>query len=91
MSKENTLFKTLEIKSDLLRGFLHDKFKKLCFYIKDNNFNKFQQVITKNAGLLEKIDSDDNTLLNLAVQCNNFKIAELLISQGAKVNTQNVN
>jgi hypothetical protein len=89
MSKENTVFKTMEIKSYLLRK-AKNELHKLWFYIKDGNFNKFKCLVNKQLGLIESTDSQDNTLLNIAVQCNNFEITEHLLNLGAKINTQNV-
>jgi hypothetical protein len=89
MSKENSLYKTMEIKSLLLKR-ASDTLGKLWLYIKDNNYHKFEQMIDKHPNLIESVDKNENTLLNVAVQCNNKSIAQHLLELGAKVNTQNV-
>ena len=81
MSKENTVFKTMEIKSYILRK-AKNNLHKLWFYIKDGNFSKFRCLIVNNQGLIESTDSKENTLLNLAVQCNNYEITEYLLNLG---------
>jgi hypothetical protein len=89
MSKENYVFKTLEIKSYLLKK-AKMELHKLWLYIKDGNFNKFKYLVNRQLGLLESTDTNDNSLLNIAVQCNNYEITDYLIKLGAKINTQNV-
>jgi hypothetical protein len=89
MSKDNSLYKTLELKSKILKD-CKNPVDQLRIYIKDNNFNKFQQLMSKHLNLIESGDKHKNTLLNLAVQCNNIDIARYLLELGAKVNTQNV-
>jgi hypothetical protein len=89
MSKENTVFKTMEIKSYLLKK-AKSELHRLWFYIKDGNFNKFKCLINNRLNLIESTDAFDNTLLNIAVQCNDLEVTEYLINLGAKINTQNV-
>jgi ankyrin repeat protein len=83
------LFRTYEIKSDLLAK-LNDPVECLFFHIKDNNYQKFKEILEKYKIPIDCKDPDGNTLLNLAVQCNAVKIADYLLSAGAEVNTQNV-
>jgi ankyrin repeat protein len=90
MTKENTLFRTNEIKLKILK-FIDSPTELLWFYIKDGNFQKFKETFEKNKIFCEMQDEDNNSLLNLAVQSNNYEIAEYLISVGADVNSQNVN
>jgi hypothetical protein len=89
MSKEMSIFKTQEIKSNLL-GMRYNILEKLIFYIKDNNFGMFKKIFEDNMNLTEAFDNKKNTMLNIAVQSENVKIAIYLINNGAKVNTQNV-
>jgi len=89
MTKENTLFRTNEIKLRILKVF-ENPIQVLWFFIKDGNFQKFKEIFEKNKIYCEIRDEDSNSLLNLAVQSNNYEIAEYLISIGADVNSQNV-
>ena len=90
MNKESMLFRTHEIKSKILMSNVHDPKQSLFFYIKDDNFQKFKEVIEKKKISLEEADDEGNTLLSIAVQCNSFNITNFLINSGANVNTQNV-
>jgi ankyrin repeat protein len=89
MNKESMLFRTHEIKSNLLTK-LNDPVECLFFHIKDNNYQKFKEILEKYKISVDSMDSDGNTFLNLAVQCNSSNIAEYLLNLGAEVNTQNV-
>jgi hypothetical protein len=80
----------MELKSYQLRKAKNELYR-LWVYIKDDNFNKFKCLINKHLDLIESADTNDNSLLNIAVQCNNYPITEYLINLGAKINTQNVN
>jgi len=90
LTKENTLFKTLEIKSSQLQSFKDNISDILKFYIKDGNFAKFKELFEKNKYLLDKFDENGDTLLNIAVKCNHYEIASYLLDHGADVNMQNV-
>jgi hypothetical protein len=90
MNKESMLFRTHEIKSKILKKSQNDPTLSLFFFIKDDNFQKFKEVLEKKKINLEEVDDEGNTLLNLATQCNSFNIANYLINSGANVNTQNV-
>jgi hypothetical protein len=89
MSKENTIFRTMEIKSSMLES-LKLPFDRLAFCIKDNNLKAFVETLHKCKIQLEIKDENGNTLLNLAVQANTYEISNYLIILGAKVNTQDV-
>lgn len=91
LTKENTLFKTLEIKSSQLHSFKDNTSEILKFYIKDGNFVKFKELFEKNKYLIDKFDENGDTLLNIAVKCNHYEIASYLLDHGADVNSQNVN
>jgi len=91
LTKENTLFKTLEIKSSQLQSFKNNSSEILKFYIKDGNFDKFKELFEKNKYLIDKFDENGDTLLNIAVKCNHYEIASYLLDHGADVNSQNVN
>jgi ankyrin repeat protein len=83
------IFTTHELKSKILTAF-KDPHESLAFFIKDDNFHKFIENLMKFDFNLEYRDPKGNTLLNLAVQCESYKIAEYLLDLGADVNTQNV-
>jgi hypothetical protein len=90
MSKDNTIFRTMELKKIIVET-MDEPFKRLAFYIKDNNLKGFIRTFDKSRNLMETKDEYGNTLLNLAVQANSNDITCFLIDAGAKVNTQDVN
>lgn len=90
MTKENTLYRTHEIKSNILH-LLKSPPQLLCFHIKDGNFAKFKEIFEKNKVPVDTTDEDMNSLINLAVQSNSFDIVIYLLKAGADVNLQNVN
>lgn len=90
LTKENTLFKTLEIKSSILKSLNESPSSILRFYIKDGNFVKFKENFERNKNLLNCVDENCDTLLNIAVKCNHYELASYLLDHGADVNIQNV-
>ncbi len=90
MNKESMLFRTHEIKSNILKKNESDPKQALFFYIKDDNFQKFKEIMEKKKFSTEERDDDGNTLLNLAVQCDSIDIVDYMINLAADVNTQNV-
>jgi hypothetical protein len=90
MNKESMLFRTNQIKSNILKMNEHDPKQALFFYIKDEHFQNFKEIMEKKKFSPEERDEDGNTFLNLAVQCNSLTIVDYLINLGADVNTQNV-
>lgn len=90
MDKEAVLFRTHEIKSDLLYNKYNNPVQSLFFFIKDDNFQQFRETIEKYKIAVESTDTQGNTLLNLAVQCNSQPIIIYLLNKGAQVNVINV-
>lgn len=88
LDKESMMYKTHEIKSEMLKGCSSIK-DTLFFYIKDNNYQTFVELFCKFKLDTEEKDKEGNTFLNLAVQCDCEDIVNFLISKGANVNTQN--
>ena len=82
--------RTNEIKCDLLNK-LKNPWESLLFYLKDDNFAKFKEIIEKHKSLIEEKNEFGNTLLNLAAQFNSSEILKFLVEIGADVNTKNVN
>lgn len=89
MNKESMIFRTHEIKARLLRK-ISNPIDSLFFYIKEDNFQKFKEIIEKYRIYTEAKDTEGNTFLNIAVQCNSLEITEYLLKRGAEVNTANV-
>lgn len=86
--KESMMYKTHEIKSEMLKGCNSVK-ESLFFYIKDSNYQTFVELFSKFKLDTEERDKEGNTFINLAVQCDCEDIVNYLISKGANVNTQN--
>lgn len=89
MNKESMLYRTHEIKSHLLKK-LKDPIECLFFHIRDANFPKFKEILEKYKISPECQDNEENTFLNLSVQCNSDAITKYLLNIGAEVNTLNV-
>lgn len=89
MTKAASLLKTFAIKTSAMKA-LHGSKDEAFFYIKDNNFYKFKEIIEKKQIDLEATDSEGNTMLNVAVLSNNFEFTSYLLELGANVNTINV-
>lgn len=87
-NKETMMYKTHEIKSEMLKECSNVK-DSLFFYIKDGNYQNFIELFTKFKINPENKDKNGNTYLNLAVQCDNETIVLYLLGKGANVNTQN--
>ncbi len=89
MTKENTVYRTHEIKSNIQRILVSPP-ELLSFHIKDGNYGKFREVFEKNKVKVDLLDSDKNSLLNLSVQSDSYEIAKYLLNSGADVNLANV-
>jgi len=58
--------------------------------IKQGNILKVQDMLARFHGInLEEKDPLGNSMLNIAAQCDNAELCELLLQKGAYVNTQN--
>jgi hypothetical protein len=90
MNKENTLYRTHNIKTNILK-ILKTPIELLCFHIRDGNLHNFKDTFERNKIGLNLQDKFSNSLLNTAVQCNNYEVASYLVNSGANVNLQNVN
>ena len=89
MTKENTLYRTHEIKSNILH-ILRSPPEMLSFYIRDVNFPKFKEVFEKSRVNVDTTDADGNSLLTMSVLSESYEIAKYLLNLGADVNLQNV-
>jgi ankyrin repeat protein len=89
LTKENSVYRTHEIKSNMLCN-LKTALQKLYFHTKDGNFIKFKEIYEKSKLNVDSIDQNGNSLLSLAVQCGCYEVAEYLLNCGADVNSQNV-
>ncbi len=89
MSKENSIHRTHEIKSNMLIN-LKTAIDRLYFHIKDDNVEQFRAIFVKSKINVDTINENGNSLLSFAVQCNCYDICEYLLNMGADVNSQNV-
>ena len=65
--------------------------ERLFTCVKFNEQMQLQELMDRFLGIsLEQEDNFKNSMLNIAVQCGNFDIADLLLRHGAEVNTVNV-
>lgn len=84
------MFRTNEIKTNLISSLPPNSFQSLSFYIKDGDYVHFFNDYEKNKIHVNSVDEENNSLLNLAVQCNCPEIVEFLLCKGADPNLQNV-
>ena len=89
MTKENSIHRTHEIKSNMLFN-LKTAIDRLYFHTKDDNIEKFKAIFEKSKINVDTINENGNSLLSFAVQCNSYDICEYLLNIGADVNSQNV-
>lgn len=88
-NKESVMSQTLEIKSKILTK-MNNFGDSLIFYIKDGNYQNFKDIFQKYKVDTEIKDSNGNTFLNIAVQCDCLRITKFLIDNGANIDAQNV-
>ena len=89
ITRASSVFRTLIIKTDIVKGLNNKNLEILFYYINDNNFIKFKEIFEKANIDIEKKNSDGNTLLNLAVMVNNKEIVKYLIDKDSDINSQN--
>lgn len=89
INQTSTILKTQGLKTKFINSLRNSPYLKLFYYIKDNNFKTFKDLFEKEHFNIEYKDKDENTMLNLAVQANNYEITNFLINRGSDVNTQN--
>jgi ankyrin repeat protein len=89
MGREAVVFNTHQITSEIIRRYNNPN-DLIAFFIKNNNYHKFVENISKQDYNLEYRDPRGNTFLNLAVQCSSLEITQYLLDIGADPNSQNV-
>jgi ankyrin repeat protein len=89
MTKESLLSRTYEIKTNILES-IKTPAQLLSYYLKDRNIQKFKEYFEKHKINVDTVDNEQNSLLNIAVQCNNSEVVSYLLDLGANVNLQNV-
>lgn len=89
MSKDNAIFRALEIKSHLINSF-KAPIDKMIFYLKEGNMVNFVEMFEKLKIDVNAKDEQNNTLLNIAVQSNFYEATKYLLDARADVNLQNV-
>jgi ankyrin repeat protein len=81
--------RTHEIKSNILTN--KNLLESLIIYIKEDNYHRVIETIHKNKMMnLEARSNQGQTILNVAVECSNFKIVKYLLEIGSDVNSQDV-
>lgn len=88
MNRESVIFRTVEIKSNLIKE-MEEPVSLLCFHIKDCNFPRFKEFFEKRNIPVDSRDKNMNSLVSLAVQSDCYEIVQYLLSLNAEVNTQN--
>ena len=87
-NKESMMYETQKIKSDLIKR-ANTKIDILFLYIKDGNYQNFEDMFKKFNPGIEERDDKGNTFLNLSVQCCCKPIIKFLLHKGANSNSQN--
>ena len=87
-NRESMMYETHKIKSELIKG--ANTFIDILFlYIKDGNYQNFQDMFLKFNPGIEERDENQNSFLNIAVQCGCKEIILFLLEKGANTNSQN--
>jgi hypothetical protein len=87
-NRESMMYETHKIKSELIKG--ANTFIEILFlYIKDGNYQNFQDMFQKFNPGIEERDENQNSFLNIAVQCGCKEIILFLLEKGANTNSQN--
>ena len=87
-NRESMMYETHKIKSELIKG--ANTFIEILFlYIKDGNYQNFQDMFQKFNPGIEERDENQNSFLNIAVQCGCKEIILFLLERGANTNSQN--
>ncbi len=87
-NRESMMYETHKIKSELIKG--ANTFIEILFlYIKDGNYQNFQDMFLKFNPGIEERDENQNSFLNIAVQCGCKEIILFLLEKGANTNSQN--
>ena len=89
LHKESVLSKTENLKQTFSKT-LKTNLEKIVYFIKDSNFTGFKSLYEKFCNNPDIIDKNGDSLLNLAVQANNFQIVDFLLNEGADPNISNV-
>ena len=89
LNKESVLSKTESLKQTFSKT-LKTNLEKIVYFIKDSNFTGFKSLYEKFCNNPDIIDKNGDSLLNLAVQANNFQIVDFLLNEGADPNISNV-
>ena len=87
-SKNQMISSVNDIKHLLLKTM--DNSEKAIFLIKDRNYIGFKNLFENQNINVETKDEKENSLLNLAVQSNNYDIVKFLLMKGATPNTSNI-
>ena len=89
LHKESVLSKTENLKQTFSKT-LKTNLERIVYLIKDSNFPGFKSLYEKFCNNPDIIDKNGDSLLNLAVQANNFQIVDFLLNEGADPNISNV-
>ena len=87
-NRESMMYETHKIKNELIKE--ANTFIDILFlYIKDGNYQNFEDMFKKFNPGIEERDDKGNTFLNLSVQCCCKPIIKFLLHKGANSNSQN--
>jgi ankyrin repeat protein len=90
MNRESVVCRTHEIKSEIVKSF-HDILSVLAFHIQDKHLHNFKEIFEKYTIDINQKDTNDDSLLIIAVKSNCYDIVEYLLENSAEVNIQDSN
>jgi ankyrin repeat protein len=90
MDRESVIYRTHEIKGEIIKSY-NNIFSVMTFHIQDGNLQKFREVFEKTNPHIDHKDSNEDSLLIIAVKSNSFEIVDFLLNNQADVNIQDRN
>jgi hypothetical protein len=91
MNRESVIYRTHEIKSEIVKSCNNNFFGVLTFHIQDKNLHKFKEVFEKGNIDVDQTDNNEDSLLIIAVKSNCYEIVEYLLCNQADVNVSDRN
>jgi ankyrin repeat protein len=85
MNRENMIYRTFEIKSELIKN-CNDIMSKMTFYIYDKNLQKIKAILESSNFHIDQKDVYEDSLLIIAVKSKCYEIVDYLIKNQADVN-----
>ena len=90
MNRESVIYRTHEIKSELLKT-CNNILGVMIFHIQDKNLHKFRSIFEQSNIHIDQKDYNEDTLLIIAVKSGCYEIVDYLLNNHADVNISDRN